>query len=108
MSISLTNRAAVHIRYLLERNNNYYGLRIGVKNSGCTGMAYVLELVEKLKEGDRVLETKGIKIILDAKSALYLNGTELDYVKEGLNESFQFNNPNVKYKCGCGKSFSIV
>ena len=83
------------------------GLRLGVKTTGCSGLAYVLEFVDELAAEDQVFEQKGVKIIVDAKSLIHLDGTELDFVKEGLNEGFQFNNPNAKGECGCGESFSV-
>jgi iron-sulfur cluster assembly protein len=83
------------------------GVRLGVKTSGCSGLAYVLEFVDELEDDDRVFEDRGVKVIIDEKSLVYLDGTELDYGKEGLNEGFRFNNPNVKDACGCGKSFTV-
>ncbi|WP_375146560.1 iron-sulfur cluster assembly protein IscA, partial [Vibrio parahaemolyticus] len=83
------------------------GLRLGVKTTGCSGMAYVLEFVDELNEEDEVFDFSGVKIIIDKKSLVYLDGTELDYVKEGLNEGFEFNNPNAKSECGCGESFNV-
>ena len=82
-------------------------MRLGVKTSGCSGLAYVLEFVDELDEGDRVFEDRGVKVIVDEKSLVYLDGTELDYGKEGLNEGFKFNNPNVTDECGCGESFKV-
>ena len=83
------------------------GLRLGVRTSGCSGMAYVLEFVDEANDDDIVFEDKGIKVIIDGKSTVYLDGTELDFVKEGLNEGFKFNNPNVSSECGCGESFNV-
>ncbi|MGL5072349.1 MAG: iron-sulfur cluster assembly protein IscA, partial [Aeromonas salmonicida] len=83
------------------------GLRLGVKTTGCSGLAYVLEFVDELADEDQVFEQNGVRIIVDAKSLIHLDGTELDFVKEGLNEGFQFNNPNAKGECGCGESFSV-
>ena len=83
------------------------GIRLGVKTSGCSGMAYVLEYVDQLEEEDSVFEFDGVKVVVDPKSLVYLDGTELDFVKEGLNEGFQFNNPNVASECGCGESFNV-
>ena len=83
------------------------GLRLGVRTSGCSGMAYVLEFVDEANDDDIVFEDKGIKVIIDGKSPVYLDGTELDFVKEGLNEGFKFNNPNVSSECGCGESFNV-
>ena len=82
-------------------------MRLGVKTSGCSGMAYVLEFVDEVNGEDQVFDDKGVKVIIDAKSLAYLDGTELDFVKEGLNEGFKFNNPNVKDACGCGESFTV-
>ena len=83
------------------------GVRLGVKTSGCSGMAYVIEFVDELEENDQVFEDHGVKVIVDKKSLLYLDGTEVDYTKEGLNEGFKFNNPNANGECGCGESFTV-
>jgi len=107
MAITLTEPAAQHIRAYLENRGKGIGLRLGVKTSGCSGMAYVLEFADELNEEDQVFEDHGIKVIIDPKSMIYLDGTELDFGKEGLNEGFQFNNPNVKDACGCGESFTV-
>ncbi|MDH5183822.1 MAG: iron-sulfur cluster assembly protein IscA [Gammaproteobacteria bacterium] len=107
MGITLTEPAAQHIRAYLENRGKGIGLRLGVKTSGCSGMAYVLEFADELNEEDQVFEDHGIKVIVDPKSMIYLDGTELDFGKEGLNEGFQFNNPNVKDACGCGESFTV-
>ena len=107
MAITLTDVAADRVRTFLENRGKGVGLRLGVKTTGCSGMAYVLEFVDEIEEQDQVFESQGIKIIVDPKSLLYLDGTELDFAKEGLNEGFQFNNPNVKDQCGCGESFTI-
>ena len=107
MAISLTESAAERVRHFLDNRGSGIGLRLGVKTTGCSGMAYVLEFVDTLSEEDVVFENLGIKIIVDPKSMLYLDGTELDYAKEGLNEGFQFNNPNVQDTCGCGESFTV-
>ncbi|MDH5359610.1 MAG: iron-sulfur cluster assembly protein IscA [Gammaproteobacteria bacterium] len=107
MAITLTEPAAQHIRAYLENRGKGIGLRLGVKTSGCSGMAYVLEFADELNEEDQVFEDHGIKVIVDPKSMIYLDGTELDFGKEGLNEGFQFNNPNVKDACGCGESFTV-
>lgn len=84
-----------------------YGLRLGVRTSGCSGMAYVLEFVDAPNEDDVVFEDKGVRVIVDGKSLAYLDGTQLDFVKEGLNEGFKFNNPNMTSECGCGESFNV-
>ncbi len=107
MAITITDKAAKRVQDFLKNRGRGLGLRLGVRTSGCSGFAYVLEFVDTLNEDDTVFEEKGIKIIIDAKSLLYLDGTELDFVKEGLNEGFQFKNPNVKAECGCGESFTV-
>ncbi|MGR5064292.1 iron-sulfur cluster assembly protein IscA [Photobacterium sp. DNB22_13_2] len=107
MAITITEAAASRVASFLESRGKGIGLRLGVRTSGCSGMAYVLEFVDQLDEGDQIFEEKGVKIIIDAKSMVYLDGTELDFAKEGLNEGFQFNNPNVSSECGCGESFNV-
>ncbi|RMG38099.1 MAG: iron-sulfur cluster assembly protein IscA [Gammaproteobacteria bacterium] len=107
MAITLSEAAADRIRKFLDNRGSGIGVRLGVKTSGCSGLAYVLEFVDELNEDDVVMEDKGVKIIVDKKSLVYLDGTELDYGKEGLNEGFKFNNPNVKDECGCGESFTV-
>ncbi|MFT4654889.1 MAG: iron-sulfur cluster assembly protein [Kangiellaceae bacterium] len=107
MAITVTEAAASRARSFMENRGCGVGLRLGVKTTGCSGLAYVLEFVDELKEEDNVFEDKGVKIIIDTKSLNYLDGTELDFAKEGLNEGFQFNNPNVNGECGCGESFTV-
>ncbi len=107
MSISLTDSAANHVQSYLQNRGKGVGLRLGVRTTGCSGMAYVLEFADDVDEGDTVFEDNNVKIIVDAKSLLYLDGTELDFAREGLNEGFKFNNPNVKDECGCGESFTV-
>ncbi len=107
MAITLTDAAAQRVKAFLDNRGKGEGLRLGVKTTGCSGMAYVLEFVDKVEDEDKVFESNGVKIIIDPKSFLYLDGTELDYGKEGLNEGFKFNNPNVKDTCGCGESFTV-
>lgn len=107
MGITVTEAAAERVRKFLDNRGSGEGVRLGVKTSGCSGMAYVLEFVDSIEEEDSVFEQYGIKVIIDPKSLVYLEGTELDYGKEGLNEGFQFNNPNVKDSCGCGESFTV-
>lgn len=107
MAITLTDNAAKRISTFLGNRGHGMGLRLGVKTSGCSGMAYVLEFVDTIDESDQVFEDKAVKVIVDAKSLLYIDGTELDYGKEGLNEGFKFNNPNEKGACGCGESFIV-
>lgn len=107
MAITLTETAAERVQAFLDNRGKGIGLRVGIKTSGCSGMAYVLEFIDEADEDDNIFESQGVKIIVDAKSLLYIDGTELDYGKEGLNEGFQFNNPNVKGECGCGESFTV-
>jgi iron-sulfur cluster assembly protein len=107
VGISLTKTAARHVRDYLESRGKGIGIRLGVRTSGCSGLAYVLEFADGLEPEDRVFESEGVKVIVDPKSLLYLDGTELDYTREGLNEGFRFNNPNVKNSCGCGESFNV-
>ncbi len=107
MSITLTDAAADRVRHFLENRGKGDGLRLGVRTSGCSGMAYVLEFVDAANPEDHVYEDKGVRVFVDPKSMVYLEGTELDYGKEGLNEGFKFNNPNVKNACGCGESFNV-
>ena len=107
MAITLTESAANRVKTFLANRGKGIGLRLGIKTSGCSGLAYVLEFVDELNEDDNVFEQDGGKVIVDAKSLVYLDGTELDFVKEGLNEGFKFANPNVKDQCGCGESFNV-
>ena len=107
MAITLTNSAAKRVRTFLANRGKGIGLRLGIKTSGCSGLAYVLEFVDELNEDDNVFEQDGVKVIVDTKSLVYLDGTQLDFVKEGLNEGFKYSNPNVKNECGCGESFSV-
>ncbi|MEY4921983.1 MAG: iron-sulfur cluster assembly protein IscA [Pseudomonadota bacterium] len=107
MSISISDSAAQRVSTFLNHRGKGLGLRLGVKTSGCSGMAYVLEFVDEMNDDDIVFEDKGVKVIIDGKSMVYLDGTELDFVKEGLNEGFTFNNPNVSHACGCGESFNV-
>jgi len=107
MSITLTEAAANHVRSFLENRGKGVGLRLAVKTTGCSGMAYVMEFADEVDSEDVVFDDQGIQLIVDPKSLVYLDGTELDYAKEGLNEGFKFNNPNVKGECGCGESFTV-
>ena len=107
MAITLTETAAQRVKDFLASRGSGEGLRLGVKTTGCSGMAYVLEFADNPEEGDETFESQGVKIFVDAKSLLYLDGTELDFTKEGLNEGFKFNNPNEKDTCGCGESFTV-
>ncbi|PJG85770.1 iron-sulfur cluster assembly protein IscA [Conservatibacter flavescens] len=105
--IGLTESAAARVKTFLENRGKGIGLRLGIKTSGCSGLAYVLEFVDELNSDDHVFEQHGVKVVVDAKSLTYLDGTQLDFEKEGLNEGFKFKNPNVKDQCGCGESFSV-
>lgn len=107
MAITLTDAAADRIKSFLQQRGKGLGLRLAVRTSGCSGMAYVLEFIDELDEGDMVFEDQGVKVVVDPKSMAYIDGTELDFAREGLNEGFKFNNPNVKDECGCGESFNI-
>ena len=91
----------------MQKRGKGVGLRLGVKTTGCSGLAYVLEFADDVDSEDVVFESQGIKILVDPKSLVYIDGTELDYTKEGLNEGFKFENPNVKDECGCGESFTV-
>jgi iron-sulfur cluster assembly protein len=107
MSITLTQAAADRMSTFLANRGKGIGVRLGVKTSGCSGMAYVMEFVDDLNDDDQVFEERGVNVIIDPKSLVYLDGTEVDYGKEGLNEGFKFNNPNAKNECGCGESFTV-
>ncbi|HET7763560.1 MAG TPA: iron-sulfur cluster assembly protein IscA [Burkholderiales bacterium] len=107
MMITLTERAAAHVSGFIAKRGRGVGLRLGVRTSGCSGMAYKLEYADAVNPGDHTFESHGVKVVVDPKSLAYLDGTELDFAKEGLNEGFKFNNPNVKDQCGCGESFNV-
>ncbi len=106
-NIALTERAAKHVKNYFARQNEEINLRVGVKPTGCSGYQYVVEAADKINDTDQLFESNGVKIIVDDQSFKYLSGTELDYVKEGVNQGFRFNNPNVQATCGCGESFTI-
>ena len=106
MSVSMTQAAATHVQNFLTKRGKGVGLRLGVKTTGCSGMAYKLEYADAVEGDDQVFESFGVKLLVDPKSLPYIDGTELDFVREGLNEGFKFNNPNVKDECGCGESFT--
>ena len=105
--ITLTEQAATRVSNFLAKRGKGIGLRLGVKTSGCSGMSYKLEFADEASAEDIVYESRGLKVLIDPKSLPYLDGTELDYTKEGLKEGFKFNNPNVKDQCGCGESFKV-
>jgi iron-sulfur cluster assembly protein len=107
MGITLSESAATRVRNFMDNRGKGFGLRLGVRTTGCSGMAYVLEFVDDINEEDQVFEDQGINVVIDPKSLVYLDGTQLDYVKQGLNEGFEFNNPNAKGECGCGESFNV-
>ena len=107
MAIQLTDVAANRVLEFLEGRGKGIGLRLGVETTGCSGMAYVIEFVDDIQADDSVFESNGVKIVVDAKSLLFIDGTEVDFAKEGLNEGFQFKNPNAKDECGCGESFTV-
>jgi iron-sulfur cluster assembly protein len=104
MAVTLTEKAATHVKNYIAKRGKGVGLRLGVRTSGCSGMAYTLEFADEFNDTDSQFESFGVKVLIDPKSLVYLEGTELDFVREGLNEGFKFNNPNVKNSCGCGES----
>jgi iron-sulfur cluster assembly protein len=107
MAVTLTDAAANRVESFLANRGKGIGLRVGIKTTGCSGLAYVLEFVDELADGDEIFESRGVKVIVDAKSLVYIDGTEIDYTKEGFNEGFKFNNPNQADECGCGESFTV-
>ncbi len=107
MAITLTDAAADHVKGFLDNRGKGIGLRLAVRTTGCSGMAYVLEFADEVDDEDVVFDDNDVKVVVDPKSLVYLDGTELDFGKEGLNEGFKFNNPNVKDECGCGESFNV-
>jgi len=107
MTISLTESAAGRVRSQLERRGRGLGLRLGVKASGCSGFSYVVDYADEVRPDDQVFETAGVKVYVDAGSLAAIDGTRIDFVRQGLNESFRFENPNVRGECGCGESFTV-
>ena len=107
MAVSATENAALRVQTFLAKRGKGLGLRLGVKTTGCSGLAYKIEFVDQAKEDDQMFESNGIKIFVDAKSLQFLEGTILDYTREGIQEGFKFTNPNVKDECGCGESFTV-
>jgi iron-sulfur cluster assembly protein len=105
--ITLTEKAAAHVQSFLVKRGKGVALRLGVRTSGCSGMAYKLEFADAVNPDDLQFDCHGVKVVIDPKSLPYLEGTELDYTREGLNEGFKFRNPNVKDQCGCGESFNV-
>ena len=107
MSITLTDKAAQRVQNFLVNRGSGLGIRLAVQTTGCSGLGYNLEFVDTTNDDDTIFEDRGVKVVVDAKSLIYLDGTEVDYVKEGLNEGFEFKNPNAKGECGCGESFTV-
>lgn len=107
MAVTLTEKAATHVQGFLAKRGKGVALRVGVRTSGCSGMAYKLEFADAVGPEDHQFESHGVKVVVDPKSLPFVEGTQLDYTREGLNEGFKFLNPNVKDECGCGESFNI-
>ena len=107
MAVTLTEKAATHVQTYLAKRGRGVALRLGVRTTGCSGMAYKLEYADAIEPADVQFESHGVKVVIDPKSLPYLDGTQLDFAREGLNEGFKFNNPNVKDECGCGESFNV-
>ena len=107
MAVSLTNSAAERVRSYLARRGSGIGLRVGVKRTGCSGWAYVVDYADEVSDEDVVFDTEELKVIVDKTSLELIDGTEIDFVKEGINEAFKFRNPNTKSECGCGESFGV-
>ncbi|MCH8105245.1 MAG: iron-sulfur cluster assembly protein IscA [Proteobacteria bacterium] len=107
MTIELTEVAATRVQHYLANRGKGIGMRVGVKTTGCSGLAYVIEFVDEIQSDDEVFETRGVKVVVDRKSLVFIDGTQIDFAREGLNEGFRFKNPNAKDECGCGESFTI-
>lgn len=107
MAVTLSESAAKHVSDFLANRGKGVGVRVGVKTSGCSGLAYVLEFVDETQAEDVIFTSHGVNVVVDPKSLAYIDGTEMDFVKEGLNEGFRFRNPNQKGECGCGESFTV-
>lgn len=107
MAVTMTERAARHVAEFISKRGRGIGLRLGVRTTGCSGMAYKLEYADAVNPDDQQFESHGVRILVDPKSLAYIDGTELDFVREGLNEGFRFNNPKEKNRCGCGESFNV-
>jgi iron-sulfur cluster assembly protein len=105
--ITLTDSAAKHVQTFMAKRGKGVALRLGVKTTGCSGLAYKLEYADAVNPDDHTFDSNGVKVVVDPKSLPYLDGTELDFAREGLNEGFKFRNPNVKDECGCGESFNV-
>jgi iron-sulfur cluster assembly protein len=107
MAISLTDSAASRVRNYLQSRGEGIGLRLGVTKTGCSGYSYVINYAEDVTDADIVFEDKGVKVVVDADALPLIDGTEVDFVKSGLNEAFSFRNPNITGECGCGESFNV-
>jgi iron-sulfur cluster assembly protein len=107
MAVTLTESAAKYVAGTLNRRGKGVGLRLAVRTSGCSGYAYKIDFADELKEGDACFESHGVKVVVDPQSLVFLEGTEVDFLKDGLNERLTFRNPNVKDECGCGESFAV-
>ena len=107
MAISLTPPAADRVRNFLQTRGKGVGLRLGVKKTGCSGFAYVVSYADEIGADDVVFDEAGVKVIVDNEALRYVDGTEIDFVRQGLNEAFKFRNPNIKGECGCGESFTV-
>jgi len=107
MSITLTESAANRVKSHLATKQGYEGLKLAVKNSGCSGLAYILDYAEEIAEGVEVFESNGVKVMVEQEHLAFLSGTQIDYVENGLSAAFHFNNPNVTEQCGCGESFTV-
>ena len=107
MAVSLTESASERVRTYLDRRGHGLGLRVGIKKTGCSGYAYVVDYADSIEPDDVVFEQDDIKVVVDTKALEFIDGTEVDFVKEGLSEAFKFRNPKVKGECGCGESFSV-
>ncbi|MSQ91484.1 MAG: iron-sulfur cluster assembly protein IscA [Gammaproteobacteria bacterium] len=107
MAITLTPAAADRVRHFMAERGHGVGLRLGVRKTGCSGFAYVVNYADEVQESDRVFASQGVQVLVDAVSLALIDGTEIDFVRHGLNEAFRFRNPNVRGECGCGESFSV-
>jgi len=107
MAITLTTSAVNRVRDYLDKRGSGIGLRLGIKKTGCSGFAYVINYADEVQPGDVVFDASGVSVVVDAEALEYIDGTEVDFVKEGLNEAFKFRNPKATGECGCGESFSV-
>lgn len=107
MAITLSEPAIERVKHFLDNRGSGVGVRVGVTTTGCSGLAYLIEFVDQINAEDEVFEQDGVSVIIDKKSLVYLDGTQVDFVREGLNEGFEFKNPNQKGECGCGESFTV-